>query len=319
MNVSLRRLATAAAVLVVAGIVRMPIEQALTADLRANGLLSKPLNIDTQKKVGQGFWAVSLGGLRNLVATVMNLRAFSFFENQKWVQLADTYDTIVQLAPNTDYYWDTASWHMAYNAAAYYQTSSDLPELRRRAEWKQWIERGNAFLEEGCRQNPDSWYLWSRLGWYYADPNKLIDYEKSANAYQKAVQAGNALPYVRNGAAYALGRVPGREAEALEIIRELRKEPRGQVPTMNCLYFALENKVHPDTDAYQLALDIFGGENEAYEQLGPYYLETRKNFPENGVAEVLKKLEARFEVPDDQSIFTQREELDNSPINPWQR
>lgn len=317
MNLQLRRLSAAVTVLVIAGIVRMPLEQALTKDLQAQGMLSKPLNIETRKKVGQGFWAVSLGGLRTLVATVLNLRAFSFFENQRWVQLADTYETVVQLAPNTDYYWDTGSWHMAFNAAAYYQTSSDLPELRRRAEWRHWIERGTAFLEEGTKQNPDSWYLWSRLGWLYSDPNKLIDYEKSAEAYLNAVKAGNALPFVKNGAAYALARVPGREDEALEIIRERRKEPRGRVPTMNGLAFALEYRADPTKDTYQLALDIFGDENEAYAQLAPYYLEIRKNFPMDGVAEILKKLESRLSIPADKSIFKQRKELEDHPINPW--
>lgn len=317
MNPTLRRLSAAATVLVVSGIVRMPLEQALTKDLQAQGLLSKPLNIETRKKVGQSFWAVSLGGLRTLVATVLNLRAFSFFENQQWVQLADTYETIAQLAPNTDYYWDTGSWHMAYNAAAYYQTSSDLPELRRRAEWRQWIERGTSFLEEGTKQNPDSWYLWSRLGWIYSDPNKLIDYEKSADAYINSVKAGNALPYVQNGAAYSLARVPGREDEALEIIRERRKEPRGRVPTMNGLAFALEYRANPSRDTYQLALDIFGSENEAYDQLTPYYLETRKNFPMDGMAEILKKLESRLSVPADRSVFKQRKELEENIFNPW--
>lgn len=309
MNPSFRRLIAAATVLVVAGVLRMPAEQALTQDLREQGMLSKPLNIETRKKVGQGFWAVSLGGLRTLVATVMNLRAFSFFENQQWTQLADTYETIVQLAPNTDYYWDTGSWHMAYNAAAYYQTSSELPELRSQSEWRRWIVKGTAFLEEGTKQNPDSWYLWSRLGWLYADPNKLVDYEKSAAAYKKSVESGNALPFVKNGAAYALARIPGREAEALEIIRELRKAPRGRVPTMNCLSFALESKENPSIDSYQLALDTFGSENEAYQQLGPYFLDLRSNFPMNGVASALKKLESRLDVPVENSVFEEREAL----------
>ncbi|MGB6223710.1 hypothetical protein [Haloferula sp.] len=311
MNPNFRRLTAAASVLVVAGIVRMPVEQAMTKELRAQGMLSEPLDIETTKRVGQGFWAVSLGGLRTLVATVLNLRAFSYFENQQWTQLANTYETIVQLAPNTDYYWDTGSWHMAYNAAAYYQTSSDLPELRSRSEWQQWIEKGTAFLEEGTRQNPDSWYLWSRLAWLYADPNKLVDYEKSAAAYLKSIESGNALPFVKNGAAYALARIPGREAEALEMVRELRQTPRGRVPTMNCLSFALESKENPSLDSYQLALDTFGSENKAYQELGPYYLDLRNNFPMYGVASALKKLESRLGIPIEDSVFTERKALES--------
>ncbi|MEP4077506.1 tetratricopeptide repeat protein [Haloferula sp.] len=319
MNPSFLRLTAAASVMVVAGIARMPFEQSLTEDLREQGMLSKPLNIETRKKVGQGFWAVSLGGLRTLVATVLNLRAFAFFENQQWTQLSDTYETVVQLAPNTEYYWDTASWHMAYNAAAYYQTASKLPELRRRAEWRQWVEKGTAFLEEGAEQNPDSWYLWSRLGWIYADPNKLVDYEKSAAAYKKSIASGNALPYIRNAAAYAVARIPGRESEALEMIRDLHQDRRGQVPTMNCLLLALEHQADPSIDPYPLALDIFGGDQEAYHQLSSFYLDFSRNFPTSGVPETLKKLEMRLEIPGDKSVFKRRKELEDAPSNPWQQ
>ncbi|MEM9238251.1 MAG: hypothetical protein AAGB14_15875, partial [Verrucomicrobiota bacterium] len=289
-----RRITAAALVLLVAGIVRMPIEQSMTKDFREKGMLSEPLDVKVQKKLGQGFWAVSLGGLRSLVATIWNLRAFNDFENDEWTQLADKYETISYLAPNTDYYWDTGSWHMAYNAAAYYQARADgLPELRRRAEWRHWIESGTAFLEEGVRQNPDSGYLWSRLGWLYSDPNKIVDAEKAAEAYRRAVETGNALPFIGNSEAYALAQIPGREKEALDLIRERQKERRGQVPTMNCLRFTLESRFNPDLDPYRLALEIFGSENSAYQQLGGHFLELRKNYPMNGIAEVLQELESR--------------------------
>jgi hypothetical protein len=320
MTSQLRRLAAAAAVLAVAGIVRMPVEQALSEDFREKGMLREPLDIRVQKKLGQGFWAVSLGGLRSLVATIWNLRAFSDFENNDWTQLADKYQTITYLAPNTDYYWDTGSWHMAYNAAAFYQTSADeLPELRRRAEWRNWVKAGTAFLEEGVRQNPDSGYLWSRLGFLYSDPNKLVDHEKAAAAYRRAVETGARLPFIQNGEAYALAQIPGRQREALERIRERQKEPRGRVPTMNCLRFSLECKFNPDLDPYRLALDIFGSENTAYQQLGAQFLEVRKDYPMNGIREALQKLETHLDIPADNSVFKQRQDLEDHPINPWQR
>ncbi len=56
-----------------------------------------------------------------------------------------------------------------------------------------------------------------------------------------------------------------------------------------------------------------------YRQLAPYYLEIRKNFPMNGVASVLKKLESRLEVPTDQSVFEELKILEQTPINPWQQ
>lgn len=319
MDRNLRRPMTAVAVLVVAGIIRMPLEQSLTEELRQQAMLNKPLKIETRKKIGQGFWAVSLGGLRTLVATALNLRAFGYFEENRWTQLADTYDTIVQLAPHTEYYWDTGSWHMAYNAAAYYQNRSELPELRRRAEWQDWIERGTAFLEEGIRQNPDSPLLWSRLGWIYTDQFKIVDYEKAADAYRHAIEAGDPRPYIRNNEAYALARIPSREDEALKLIRELQQTPRGRVPTMNSLRFVLEYRTDLNQDPYQLALDIFGDEKAAYDQLSNHFLDTRSNFPMTGVAAVLRRLESELGIPAANSVFKQLEELEKNPINPWQR
>ena len=48
MNFQLRRTLLAAGVLLAAGIVRMPVEQALTSDLRAQGMLGKPLELETR-------------------------------------------------------------------------------------------------------------------------------------------------------------------------------------------------------------------------------------------------------------------------------
>ena len=306
MTTQLRRTLFAAGLLLAAGIVRMPIEQALTEDLRQQKLLSKPLELDTRKKIGQGFWAVSLGGLRTLVATVLNLRGFSYFEGQKWEQVADTYDTIVQLAPNSAFYWDTGQWHMAYNAAAHYQTDSDLPEIRAQAEWRKWIKRGTAFLEEGVRQNPDNALLWKQLGWLYSDPNKLVDYDKAAAAYAKAVEIGGVLPYVSRAHAYALARSENGINDALPLVRKLQKEPGGNVPTMLCLRFALEMREDPGRDAHLLALDLFGSSKKAYQQLSTYYLGTRDNYPMNGVSEELRKLERDLAIPSENSIFNEQ-------------
>ena len=52
-----------------------------------------------------------------------------------WFRLEETYETIVTLAPQTRYYWDTGSWHLAYNASADYDENAGPPALRRRQKW----------------------------------------------------------------------------------------------------------------------------------------------------------------------------------------
>lgn len=313
------RSAVVAAILVVSGIARMPMEHALTEELRDQGMLSKPLDIGTRKKLGQGFWAVSLGGLRTLVATILNLRAFSYFEDYKWDQLADTYETVVQLSPHSTYYWDTASWHLAYNAASYQQIHSTLPDLRRRSDWRNWIQRGTAILEEGVRQNPDDWKLWSKLGFFYADPNKLVDYEKAAHAYHQSVATGNSMPKERRLEAYALARIPERTDEALDLIHQLRAESIGETPTFRSLRFALALKTNPQLDPKVLAQEIFGSDERAYRHLYDYYYDPRSEFPMNGVPRELRRLERELQIPEESSVFKMRKNIEQNPPNPWKR
>ncbi len=106
------------------GAARMPFEAGLSKELHAANLIPRKLEIGTMDKIGQTSSAVALGGLRTLVATFMNLRAFTFFEEKKWNDVADTYDMIVDLAPRTGYYWDSGHYHSAYNAASYYINDS---------------------------------------------------------------------------------------------------------------------------------------------------------------------------------------------------
>jgi hypothetical protein len=102
-----KRYAVLAFAILAAGALRMPFERQITDDLTKAGLLPPKLEQRTGEKIGQTFSAVSLGGLRTLVAPFMNLRAFTFFTEQRWGEVGDTYELIVDLAPRTRYYWDT--------------------------------------------------------------------------------------------------------------------------------------------------------------------------------------------------------------------
>lgn len=318
MSVQIRNCLLALAVLLGAGVLRMPAERALTVALRHDGLLREPVDVELRRKLGQGFWAVSLGGLRTLVATVLNLRAHHFFEGRQWTQLADAYGTIVQLAPATRYYWDSGHFHMAYNAASDVQNDPRLPELRRRSEWRRWIERGTDFLEEGIRQNPDDWRLWAALGTIHSHPYKIIDYSKAADAYRHALETGGALDYIGRMHAYALARVPGREDEAYREVREIFGDGHHSVPTLRCLRFALEMRAQPGADPLELAQRYFGGLQRAYEELGSYHLDVWGEFPQNGVAEALRALEDNPGVHRHGSIFDERSRLlEQGPPDPW--
>jgi hypothetical protein len=294
------------------GAARLPFEARLREELRENQLAPPPLEIGTREKIGQTSSAVALGGLRTLVATFLNLRAFTFFTEQRWDDVADTFDTIVDLAPRTRYYWETGSWHSAYNAASYYINDSTLPTLRRREAWRASIYRGRSFLERGIRNNPNDWSMLANLGFLLSDSNKFhafrdpdATFAAAADAYRRSVATGNAMPYVKRVELYSLARVKGRESEALALARKLHQERINHTPTLLILLFVLEAHENPERDLVGRALEIFETPQKAYEALTGHWQRTREQFPVYGVAATLESLEKILAVPADQSIFKQ--------------
>lgn len=294
------------------GALRMPFEAALSKDLRAAGLTPPPLEIGTRDKIGQTSSAVALGGLRTLVATFLNLRAFSFFQEQRWDDVADTFDTIVDLAPRTRYYWETGSWHMAYNAASYFINDSTMPSLRRREAWRAAILKGRAFLERGIRNNPDDWSLHANLGFLLSDTNKYPAFRDpdetfaaAAEAYGRAAATGKALAYVGRSQFYSLARVTGREKEALAMARSLYANPRNRTPTLLVLLFVLEAHENPEMDGVKRAVELFETPEKAYGALAGHWQRTRERFPIFGVAQALEALEKMLSIPAEESIFKQ--------------
>jgi len=304
------------------GALRLPFEQRVTKQLYDEGLLAPKLKVRTGEKIGQTFYAVSLGGLRTLVATFMNLRAYGFFEEQKWAEVAETYDFIVDLAPHTRYYWDTGSWHQAYNAASYYlYGTTDLSSHRRKQAWRDFIVGGRDFLEDGIRNNPRDPALYERLGYLLADPNKIAafgDYsaafEDSYDAYMGAVRLDMVRnKYAKRAALYSLARVPGREKESLELAMEIRAEQKILPPTMLGLLYTLRYYKDPEQSVMGLVDSVFPSRQGAYEVLGNQWLRTRDRFPVHGVAKAITLLELEMGIPTENSLLIQ--ELP-PPMNP---
>ncbi len=314
------------AALLIFGAARLPFEASLAKELRAAGLTPPPMEIGTRDKIGQTSSAVALGGLRTLVATFLNLRAFSFFQEQRWDDVADTYDTIVDLAPRTRYYWETGSWHSAYNAASYYMNDSTLPALRRREAWRASILRGRAFLERGIRNNPADWSILANLGFLLSDSNKLAAFRDSneafaaaADAYRRSADTGKALPYVRRAEFYSLARVAGKEQEALALARSLYAARQNHTPTLLILLLVLEAHENPSMDTTRRALELFGTPEKAYEALTSHWQRTRQRFPVYGVAAALESLEKTLAVPEDKSIFKQPLQSPTGPDDGFQK
>lgn len=293
------------------GAARLPFEAALAKRQLASGLCAPKPAIGTRERIGQTSSAVALGGLRTLVATFLNLRAFTSFTEKRWDDVADSFNTIVDLAPKTRYYWETGSWHQAYNAASYYINDSPLPPLRRREAWRASILGGRDFLERGILNNPGDWSLLKDLGSLLSDPNKYPafrnpdeNFAAAAEAYRRAAEAGGAPSFVRRARFYALARVPGREAEALELGKRLYADStQNQTPTLKTLILILEAYQNPSMDVAARAIEIFGNARIAYDSLSGHWMRTRERFPVHGVAGAIESLERTLEIAPEDSVL----------------
>ncbi len=303
------------------GAARMPFEATLTQELRDQGLLYESLDISTRDKFDQASSAAVLGGLRTMVAALWNLNAFGYFTEKEWAEVADAYNGIVDLAPHTRYYWESGSWHQAYNAASYYINDSDLPPLRRREAWRSSIEYGREFLERGIRNNPDDWRLKMQLGMLLVDANKFpafADQDQifidAAEVFRNAAETGKAASFVPRYEFYALARVDGKEREALEVARKLFDEGRSnRTPLLLMLMLIMEAELDPELDVVKRSVELFGSPEKAHQVLSTYWVRTRERYPVTGMATALSGLESQLGVPAEESVLRKELEPPSGP------
>lgn len=299
--------------LLAAGGLRLPVEARWSAEWRTAGLLRPGIETGTRAKLGQTFCAVAMGGLRTLVATFYNFRAFGYYEDREWDKNFATYQTMVALAPRTGEYWIAGAHHQAMNAASYYRNDEvlEMSPVERGAKFREMVLRGRAFAERGARQVPDNWRIHGFLGLLLTDPHKFrvfgdpeVTFERAAQAYRAAADCPDSLPYLRRFEMYSLARVKARRGEALALARQLYANPGNRTPTMRHVYFALEAGAHPGViDSMALAVSVFGSAEVAYRELSGYWLRGRANFPMDGVALTLRQLELKLKVPEERSVL----------------
>ena len=196
-------------------------EQAMTqAQRKATYGFQGPTAVAIREKVGQGLALAALGGFRGLAANALMLQAHGAWEEQQWVRVRTSLELATVLQPRVAVFWDTASWHLAWNAAvAAERFNGESSETKRRMEARRWVEAGRDLLERGTKAVPERALLFQRLGDLYWQ--RLGDYQASADYYRQAIAKGDAPPYLERFVGYALDKA-GDKKGALAYFRELR-------------------------------------------------------------------------------------------------
>lgn len=199
------------------GVAKVPLEDAMAHSLRAQRLQMPPPDLGWQENFGQMVIS-TLGGLRNLVASVTYLEAYGAWENLDWGRVDTLMALTTRLQPTEPTYWDEASWHMAYNAASNYLKDKDLRFAIKHKLYRDHVQRGIAILEEGLKFNPEDPLLLQRLGEIYQ--NRQPDPRLSAKYFLEAHKHG-ARDFYERVAAYQLVKLSDRASweQAYEILK----------------------------------------------------------------------------------------------------
>ncbi len=261
----MKRQLQAISVLLVFGVVKLPLEQRVTRDLRQQKMLEEPLRLGVGEDLGQAGLAASLGGLRGLAACMFQLRAHVEFTNVNWAKVDSLYKLVTRLQPRNPQYWEEASWHMAYNAASYYLYNLDLKPMLRGQLYRDHITRGVAILEEGLKFLPDNARLWQKLAEIHWARTK--DFKQSGDAYWSSFTHGG-LNFTERFAAYAWAQSedPASWRKGYTVLRRLYDEKKGTPGLVEYLKILERNLKLP---AVQRIPDPEPFQNRPQPQAGP--------------------------------------------------
>jgi tetratricopeptide (TPR) repeat protein len=233
----------ALAVLIAVGLLKLPVERNLAALHRKEHFRGVEFNLDLREKIGQLGFIAALSGFRAIVADALFIQAYSAWENTEWGRMLLLFRQITTLQPRVLLFWDTAAWHMAWNASVAAMNDQKQPRLALRVKaQREYFALGKDFLERGIKNNPDRPELYEALARLYKE--KYKDHERASEYYAKAAVLPEAAPFDRRFSAYELSYCEGREREAYERLRSLYDEgEKERLPTLVKRLKFLEDKL----------------------------------------------------------------------------
>jgi hypothetical protein len=220
------------AILLLSGAIRVPIETRLNAEYRAAFFHGAKLDISLRQQIGQTGFLAALGGFRAAVADWLWIQAHMDWTRTEWGKMLFLFNNVTALQPRNMMFWDTAAWHMAYNASAYVMQDPTETHMALRLKRQHvYFMIGKDLLERGIQNNPDRYKLHESLGNVLRD--KLQDHCGAAVQYGDAAKFPDAPTYEERFSYYELSYCPGHEREAYnQLLRLYRMGEKEWLPTL---------------------------------------------------------------------------------------
>jgi tetratricopeptide (TPR) repeat protein len=269
------------------GLLLLPLSRATYRAQQEQALRLPPPHISQRDALSQQLAFFTLGGLRSLAAEITALDATNAWMKRDWQRADARWSTVTTLAPRRTNYWASASRDMATNAAGDFLSNDALTETERLRQARYYIDRGEAYLLQGIANNPTSITLHARLGDLYSDLYRQPRFAKAEAAYARAVELGAPAIYNRLRF-YNLCRIRGREAQALQLGRQLFADSRNHVPALRTLLFVLQNKLNLPEHERLSVEQIFGTRKRALRDLRTFR-HNRLLYPTTGIDAYLEQ------------------------------
>ena len=293
-----RKVTLALIFLLVSGLARMPLERPLAREMRTANILAEPLDAQTSQAIGQTSAAIALGGLRSLVAAVLNFsKVLTAWQNQDWLHMFNTFQQIHTLQPKTAYYWEAAAAYAADDGYSDYGDRIGVPESQRALRRDEFFNKGISYLDQGIENLPENLSLRKMKARILSDPYKPehLDLAAATRVLDEAVKLDSVTAIVRRTRLYHMSRVPSRRREALTLARELYADPTMRLPTLQSTLFTLQ-KEFPDEQAIP-DLEIYRSEARLIRSLYNHSQRTKEGYPSIGIKKTLERYLAPMQLP----------------------
>ncbi len=175
--------------------IKLSWERSLDSSYQELKLGGASLSVELRSKLSQNLAVALLSGFRGIVADFVWINGHVAWENQVWYKLKEAIELSVVLQPHSISFWDLGGWHMAWNASYAESTNPKYSSKALRTKMqREWIDAGKKFLEEGIKNNPETYELHFRLGWLIYQ--KLNDPLGAVEPFEKAASFPEAPSYV---------------------------------------------------------------------------------------------------------------------------
>ncbi len=271
------------------GVILLPWKNNLNAELEEQHLRHAPVPLTGREALSQDIAVFALGGLRSLAVELLLLEAIRAWSAEDWTEMEHLYEQMTVLEPRRLKLWSDAADEMVNNAAGDAQRNRKLDAEERVKLTRYYINRGEQFLLKGIQNNPDSAYLYSKLGDLYSNRYRHPRFGKAVDAYKTAYDKLQ-HPNLKLKVFYNLSRIRGREKEAWEVGRSLVTEYPDQLyPSVSCILFVLQRELNIPEDQRFSIEQLFGSQKKAIDMLRRYQNNTHR-FPTTGIKAYLETL-----------------------------